>query len=128
MTTRRLFLFVALMFSVASPALAQTRASWYAGAGLGSLHARFEPDYTNVVNGDRSAFVNESDGLQIDLVAGHRRQVSDRFWIGYQGTFNVSRAEWTLSIPEEPAAFRYTVPYAALATVVPEVRISGALF
>jgi opacity protein-like surface antigen len=33
--------------------------------------------------------------------------------------------EWSLSIPDEPAELRYSLPYAVFASVLPEVRVGG---
>jgi opacity protein-like surface antigen len=118
----RVVLLAATLFLPAA-VQAQT-SSWYAGGSLTRLHIHFEPDYLTLSDGLRQTFVNEADGVQVDLLIGRRHQVTDRFSFGYQGAFSANGFAWSLSIPE-PAEFEYSLPRTLTASFVPEVRLGG---
>jgi opacity protein-like surface antigen len=95
--------------------------------GVGQMHARFQPDYQTLAGGEDQQFINEADGLQVDVIAGRRQRLDRKFSLGYQGTFTANRAKWTLSLPDEPATFQYSLPRAVIASVVPELHLAGSV-
>lgn len=121
----RSFAILIVLSVFASPAFAQNdKTTWYAGAGVGHLYTRFEPAYT-FLNGDApQQFENKADGLQVDLLAGRRHRINNRLSFGYQGSVGINSVEWSLSIPSEPAALRYSLPYTILGTAIPEVHFT----
>jgi opacity protein-like surface antigen len=115
-----------LLLTMAMPALAQSQhAQWYAGAGVGRLFTEFEPNYTFVLGGSPQQFFNDADGLQVEAVVGRHHQLSDRVSFAYQGAFSANNFQWSLSIPEEPADLRYSLPQSFVASAMPEVRVAG---
>jgi opacity protein-like surface antigen len=126
MSTKHIAMLSGLCLMFAVPAAAQGQAStWYAGVGVGQVRARFQPDYKTLAGGEDQQFINEADGLQVDVIAGRRRRLGHGFSLGYQGTFTANRARWTLSIPAEPATFQYSLSSAVIASVVPELHLVG---
>ena len=126
MHARHIAILLGLFSALVSPALAQDeKTAWYAGVGLGRLNTRFQPDYTFVLGGDPQQFDNKADGLQVDLIAGRRHRLNDRFSLAYQGAVGINGFKWSLSIPSEPADLRYSLPYTVIASAIPEVHVRG---
>jgi opacity protein-like surface antigen len=101
--------------------------AWYAGFGGGWLEARFQPDYITVATGERSAFQNRERGVHLRLVAGRRFPLGERLSLAAQASVEGNRFEWTLTLPEEPAEFAYSLPWAATVSVLPEVALRGRM-
>lgn len=119
-----LSLFVGVLLSVASPAMAQDDGSgWYAGVGAGRLNTDFRPYYTYYAGGTPDQFENEAHGLQIEFLAGRRHRLSNRWSISLETSAAFNSFEWSLSIPEEPADLEYSLPYRFALSVVPELRL-----
>lgn len=112
-----------LFLAVSSPALAQDQgAPWFVGVGASRSNADFRPYYTYYGGGTPDQFENESHGLEVEVLAGRRHQVSDRLSLSFQGSAAFNSFSWSLSIPEEPADLKYSLPYRFAASVVPEVH------
>jgi hypothetical protein len=109
-----------LLLSVATPALAQD--SWFGGVGVGRLNTDFRPYYTYYSGGTPDQFENEAHGLQVEVMAGRRRQVSERFSLALQASASFNSFNWSLSIPSEPAELKYSLPYQLAVSVAPEVH------
>lgn len=124
MRTHRAAALLAVFLAMASPAAAQRPdPSWYAGVGLGGTQTRFDPYYTFSTQGDPEQFENRASGWHVDVVAGRRVPLTDRLALSIQGAASVNRIAWTLSLPEEPADLRYSLPYIILAGTAASARI-----
>lgn len=117
-----------LFFSVVPASAQQEPGTWYAGLAASRLHVRFEPRYESLVGASPQVFVDEADGLQLGIVAGRRFRLTDRLGLGLEGSWERTSVAWTLSLPDEPASFRYALPYAITFTGKPDLRIAGGLF
>jgi opacity protein-like surface antigen len=109
--------------SVAVPASAQNAgASWFAGVGVSRLNVEFRPYYTYYAGGEPDEYVNKADGVEVEVLAGRRHRLSDRFSLTVQGSAAFNGVTWELSIPEEPAELEYSLPYRFALSVAPEVH------
>src|SRR5687767_1338283 len=116
-------LLAGVLLLAASPALAQGNGSgWYAAAAAGRLNTDFRPYYTYYAGGTPDQFENEAHGLQLELLAGRRHRLSNRWSISLEGGAAFNSFEWSLSIPEEPADLEYSLPYRFAVSVVPEMH------
>jgi opacity protein-like surface antigen len=112
---------------LSAPAFAQGDSGWYAGIDLTRFEVRFAPHYTELDDGEESDFDNRADGLQADLALGHRRRLNDRVSLALQGAVGFNDVAWTLSL-DEPADFRYSIPYTISGSLLPEVRLAGPVW
>ncbi len=96
---------------------------WYAGVGAGRLNADFRPYYTYYAGGTPDQFENEAHGLQVEVLAGWRHRLSNRWSLAVEGSAAFNSFEWSLSIPSEPAELAYSLPYRFAISVVPEVQL-----
>ncbi|MBA4741401.1 MAG: porin family protein [Azoarcus sp.] len=97
--------------------------------GLEGAHERitFEPHYFTLDGVPDGSFTDRARGNAGSLVLGHRWQAANRFSIAVEARASASDTDFTLSIPEEPASFRYDIPYAAAITVQPTLHLSDAI-
>jgi len=105
----------------ATSALAQDQPHWYLGADLSRVDDRFQPHYTTYE--ELTKFDNRAHGLGNDLFFGREYRVTNRLSIAGQALVGISRTKWNLSIPAEPADLQYWLPYLALGSIVPDVKV-----
>ena len=114
---------IGVLLTVASPAMAQSDDSgWYVGIGAGRLNTDFRPYYTYYAGGTPDQFENEAHGLHVDFLAGKRHRLSERWSLSLEGSASFNSFKWSLSIPDEPSALEYSLPYRAALSLVPEVH------
>ncbi|WP_123785207.1 outer membrane protein [Pseudazoarcus pumilus] len=96
--------------------------------GLEGAHERitFEPHYFTLEGPPDNSYTDRARGQAGSLVLGHRWQAADRLSIAVEGRAGASNTEFALSIPEEPARFRYDIPYAFAISVQPTLHVNDA--
>lgn len=78
-------------------------------AGYGKL--QFSPLYHFEDGSPAEKFDDHEKDFVASLGAGYRLQLADGFSLDLGADFIYQNAEWTLTLPREPADFRYEIPY-----------------
>jgi opacity protein-like surface antigen len=87
----------------------------------------FKPHYYMLDGTPDGSFTNRARGNSAGLLLGHRWQLAPRVSLALEGRLSASDTRWTLSIPEEPARFRYDIPYSAAVTLQPTVHVTEVI-
>ncbi len=105
---------------------AQSPGAWYVGVGAGATTLRFEPQYTLIANPSErfAAFDNTTNAVSVELLAGGDLVSRGRFRLALDGGVSATGAAWTFALDDEPAQFRYRMPWTALLTVRPAVQLT----
>jgi opacity protein-like surface antigen len=125
MTARRVAISLVTLLLLASSARAADDKSSFAGIALTAQQIRFNPHYTFYDGSDPGQFDDRANGVEVRVFAGQRFRSGSRFAMAWQGMLAMNGFDWSLSLPSEPAKFRYALPYTLLASAMPEVRLGG---
>lgn len=97
---------------------------FYVGMEGARERLTFKPDYYTLAGEPDNQFANRARGQAGGILAGIRWQSGTRAAISIEGRLSASNTDWTLRLPDEPASFRYAIPYSAAVVVQPSLRLS----
>jgi opacity protein-like surface antigen len=97
---------------------------WFVELGAGHGKQSFEPLYHYVDGGTPDQFKNDDAGFAGSLRLGHQQRLADRFGLGLSAEFIYQGANWTLTLPDEPADFDYEIPYTFSLSLQPDWELT----
>jgi len=107
--------------------LAPAADGYFAELGGGYNEITFTPEYSFVDGQPKRRFKDRAYGGSATLRGGYRFPFGDSFHLDLAGDLTYSWADWELSLPWEPARFRYDLPYSLGLSAAPGVELGNGL-